>query len=231
MPVATIDRRLLESEHVIDSAVEFYLDPVSPYVWLAFEQVHRIQEAGARVACIPVLFAGLLNAWGTKGPAEVPAKRAYVFRDVMRQAKRLNLPFQGPPCHPFNPLAALRVIQVIDDVDQRFKVARELCAAAWCRGMDISDEGHLRTVLAGTGMDADAILAASKRPENKTRLRNATQSAVELDIFGVPTFRFSGELFWGADRVDTLLWALGGGTIDDSLLERVLARPSSATRR
>ena len=213
------------------ATVELYFDPVSPYAWLAMEQVHRIEDVGVRIECKPILFAGLLNAWGTKGPAEVSAKRAYVFRDVMREAERLNLTFQGPPYHPFNPLAALRVIQVVEDADQRLKVAQKVCAAAWCQGIDISDESHLRAVLAHIGIDAEAVLAASTRPDNKTRLRNATQVAVERGIFGVPTFQFRGELFWGADRIDALLWALDGGTVNDSLYERVLLRPAATRRR
>ncbi|HEU0204288.1 MAG TPA: DsbA family protein [Burkholderiaceae bacterium] len=57
--------------------VEFYFDPVSPYAWLAGQQLDRIDAAGARVDPRPVLFAGLLAAHGHKGPAEIPVKRAY----------------------------------------------------------------------------------------------------------------------------------------------------------
>lgn len=212
------------------TTVEFYFDPVSPYAWLAAEQLDRIMEADGQVACRPILLAALLNANGSKGPAEVPAKRAYVFHDVMRQAKRLDLPFQGPPSHPFNPLAALRVLHVVENEAQRLKLARCLLAAVWRQGVDVSEPDALHWVLANGGFDADAMLAAATTDEVKLRLRNATQKAIEAGIFGVPTFRLQGELFWGADRVDTVVWALHGGTIDDALYENVLARPASAKR-
>jgi hypothetical protein len=50
-------------------------------------------------------------------------------------------------------------------------------------------------------------------------------------VFGVPTFNLDGELFWGEDRIDALVWRLQGNRIDESLLTDVLARPASASRR
>lgn len=210
--------------------VEFYFDPVSPYAWLAMEQIDRIIEAGGHIACRPILFAALLNAYATKGPAEVPAKRAYVFRDVMRQAKWLNLPFRGPPCHPFNPLAALRAIHAIEGDAQRLSLARHLLAAIWREGIDVADPDSLALVLARSGCDADAVRAASVTPEVKLRLRSDTQKAIDVGVFGVPTFRMRDELFWGADRVETVVWALKGGKIDDAFYAGVLNRPIAAER-
>lgn len=212
------------------TTVEFYFDPVSPYAWLAMEQLARVTEAGGHIACRPVLLAALLNAHGTKGPAEVPAKRAYVFRDVMRQAKRLNLPFRGPPCHPFNPLAALRAILAVDGEAQRLALTRRVLAAVWAEGIDVADPDCLSTMLTRSGFDAEAIHAAAATPEIKQRLRRVTQDAIDAGVFGVPTFRLRGELLWGADRVDTVVWALNGGTIDDELYESLLTRPVAANR-
>jgi 2-hydroxychromene-2-carboxylate isomerase len=210
--------------------VTFYFDPVSPYAWLAMEQADRITEAGGQLICKPILFAALLNEHGTKGPAEIPAKRAYVFRDVMRQARQLDLTFRGPPNHPFNPLAALRTIHAVEDEAQRLTLARSLHAAAWRDGIDITDPNNLHALVKRNGFDADAISTAAHSPEVKQRLRDATQEAVDAGVFGVPTFHLRGELFWGADRIDAVIWALKGGTIDDTLYQQALARPSGAQR-
>jgi len=52
-------------------------------------------------------------------------------------------------------------------------------------------------------------------------------------VFGVPTFRIGAgaELFWGADRIDALLWRLQGGTVDEAALEAFLARAPLASRK
>ena len=59
---------------------------------------------------MPVLFAALLDHFGQRGPAEIPSKRRFTYRFALWRARRLQLPMRLPPAHPFNPLAALRLI-------------------------------------------------------------------------------------------------------------------------
>lgn len=209
--------------------VEFYFDPISPYAWLAARALDRLEDAGVGVRFVPVLFAGLLKAHGNLGPAEVPAKRLYVFRDVMREAVRRGLPFVGPPGHPFNPLTALRMCTALGD-DERPGLALTLVAACWERGEDISDASVLMRLADEAGFDGGALLERAATPEVKQALAAATDAAVAEGIFGVPTFRLDGELFWGGDRFETLLWRLEGGAIDEEQLNKFLARPPLAQR-
>jgi 2-hydroxychromene-2-carboxylate isomerase len=88
------------------SALRFYFDFISPYAYLGWKQVHAFARTHAlEVEVVPILFAALLNANETKGPAEIPAKRIFVFKDAYRKAHQLKVPFGPPPAHPFNPLA------------------------------------------------------------------------------------------------------------------------------
>lgn len=214
--------------------IDCYIDPVSPYVWLALRGLARIDAAaGAPVRLVPVLFAGLLNAHGSLGPAEQPAKRRYLFRDVMREAARRGLPFAGPPGHPFNPLTALRMCTALDDDAARRAFAVELAAACWERGEDLADAALLVRLADGLGLDGAALLAAAGTAGIKRQLADATAQAVADGVFGVPTYRLQdgGELFWGGDRIDALVWRLGGGSIDEAALEAFLARAPLAERR
>jgi 2-hydroxychromene-2-carboxylate isomerase len=211
--------------------VEFYFDPISPYSWLAARQCARVEAAGVRLDFRPVLFAGLLAAHGSKGPAEIPAKRAYTMRDVLRIAARLGLPAVGPPTHPFNPLRALRMCIALDDAGERRRFGMALMDAAWVRGLDLTDDAVLVALAQDSGFDGRALLAHADDAEIKQRLVAATNAAVAAGIFGVPTYRIDGEIFWGEDRIDALLWRLQGNTIDESLLATVLQRPASAARK
>ena len=213
--------------------VRCYADPVSPYAWLALRALERLDAAGAHVTLVPVLFAGLLNAHGNLGPAEVEAKRRYLFRDVMREAARRGLPFAGPPGHPFNPLSALRMCTAInDDAGRRVLLVAFTCAA-WERGDNLMDEDTLVRLANGTGFDGAALLAAAGTTAVKAALTAATAQAAADGVFGVPTFRVDGDddLFWGADRIDALLWRLRGNDVDRGLLDAFLARAPLAQRR
>jgi 2-hydroxychromene-2-carboxylate isomerase len=212
------------------TVVEFWFDPISPYAWLAARSLTRLEAAGLRLRFMPVLFAGLLKAHGNIGPAELPAKRNYTFRDVMREAARRGLPFAGPPGHPFNPLAALRMCTALDDEDARRRLALALMSGCWEGGEDISDAGVLARLADDAGFDGAALLERALTPAVKQALAAATDAAIAEGIFGVPTFRVDGELFWGGDRIETLMWRLDGGGIDEAQLARFLAQPPLAQR-
>jgi 2-hydroxychromene-2-carboxylate isomerase len=211
--------------------VRYYFDPISPYVWLSAPAIERIEAAGARVVFEPVLFAAMLHAHGHKGPAEIEAKRAYTFRDVMRQAARQGLAFAGPPGHPFNPLMALRMCLAIAGPAERRRFALALFSACWERGLDISDAAVLARLARECDLDGEALLAAAADPVIKQRLASDSERAIADGVFGVPTFRYGDELFWGGDRVDALLWRLQGNGIDEERLAEFLAREPLAQRR
>ena len=215
------------------TTVRCYADPVSPYAWLGLRELGRLEAAGARIVVIPVLFAGLLNAHDNIGPAEVPAKRRYLFRDVMREAARRGLPFAGPPGHPFNPLLALRMCTAVADDTARGALLMALTCATWERGADLMDEATLARLADEAGLDGPGLLAAAQAPAVKQALADATAQAVADGVFGVPTFRMDGdgELFWGADRIDALLWRMQGHGIDEDALREFVGREPMAQRK
>lgn len=210
--------------------VSFYFDPISPYAWLASKALGRIEEVGGDIAFQPVLFAGLLNAHGQRGPAEIPAKRRYMFRDVMREATRAGLSFKAPPAHPFNPLQALRMCLAVSEAGPRRRFALAVMAAAWEQGRDIADAAVLQQIAGECGLDGDAMATLARQPAIKVQLAADTEQAIADGVFGVPTFKVGSELFWGADRVHSLLRYLQGARIDEAALAAILARPALAQR-
>ena len=212
--------------------IEFFFDPVSPYAWLATTQLERIINRTRREVIVkPILFAGLLNAHGHVGPAEIPAKRDYIFRDVMRRANDYGLEVKGPPNHPFNPLLALRICIAIEDSSQRFKFSCVLIDAVWSKGVDITDKVTVANLASQCGIDSGWALASSQDPLVKKKLMDETQAAVELGIFGVPTFRIDNQNFWGDDRIDDLIRYNQGQRIDEDRLADILSRTPAAKRR
>lgn len=214
----------------------FYFDYISPYAYLGFTQIHAVAERhGREVIALPVLFAALLNHNGHKGPAEIPSKREYVFRDVLRIGARLGERIEPPPSHPFNPLLALRVTLAAAQGDERRRVIAALYRATWGEGANggpgIMDEAGIRAALAGAGVDADALLAGAVTPQVKTALRDSTTAALEAGVFGVPSVIADGELFWGVESFGHLERFLRGeDPVQAEDLERWRDLPASARR-
>ncbi len=212
--------------------ITFYFDPISPFAWLASTQLHRILEVTERkLVAKPILFAGLLKAHGNMGPAEIPAKRDYTFRDVMRRAMQYQLVVESPPQHPFNPLLGLRACTSIENDQQRLAFAVALMQAAWEKGLDITDTAVVSQVAATCKLNADAILQAVVTPAVKQDLIDTTNSAVEQGVFGVPSFVVDGQIFWGDDRIDYLIHYLRGQNIDEAKLAEILARDAAVQRK
>jgi 2-hydroxychromene-2-carboxylate isomerase len=179
----------------------FYFDFISPYAWLAWNRIHLLADAHQRrVKPVPILLAGALNHYGHLGPAEIPPKREYVMKDVLRVGAMTGIPVGVPPAHPFNPLLALRVASIPLPEDQRRQVIHALFAAVWAGGgPGVEDPAVVAELVSGAGADGPALVEAAGTPQIKAMLREATEAAVGAGVFGVPTTAVDGELFWGFD--------------------------------
>src|SRR5215468_8820411 len=95
--------------------ITLHFDFLSPYAYLAWCALPALAERyGQTIRPVPTLLAALLAHGQTRGPAEIPAKRVYVFKDTLRSAALMGVPLSPPPSHPFNPLLALRVAGLVE---------------------------------------------------------------------------------------------------------------------
>ena len=211
------------SEH---GPLRFYFDFISHNAYIAWARIREIARLHERpLEPIPVLFAGFLKAGGQLGPAEIPAKSRWMVRDVARKALDLGIPLAPPASHPFNPLLSLRVATLeaneiyaeareAGELDQaeskRHELIDALFRAAWAESRDLSDAGVVAAVASEIGLDGPALVARSQQPAIKQRLRQATEDAISIDVFGVPTMVVDDQLFWGFDDLPTLERFLSG---------------------
>ncbi len=213
-------------------SVRFLFDYISPSAYLAWMELHTLAaQFHRRVEPVPVLFAGLLQAHGTRGPAEVPAKRAYVIKDVLRRANAARIPISLPPTHPFNPLLALRATLAPMDDSGRRKLIDGLYAAVWGGGGGVTEPEAVAAIIKAAGLDSEAVLLAASGREVKDKLRKNTEEAIAQGVFGVPTLFVDGEMFWGHDSLPLLARYLAGEQrLDPSLIAKWATLPASAVR-
>lgn len=213
--------------------VDFYFDYLSGYAYFGWLKIQEIVDArGATLGVHPVLFAGLLNHWGQLGPAEIPPKREWVYRDGYRMAKRRGVTLRSPKYHPFNPLLALRLsLAEVGGKDQR-GIVDAIFHAGWSEGIDLGSAEELAATLDRKGYDGKALVQKASEPAAKEALKKSTADAIANRVFGVPTMIVGGELIWGADRTDYVEMILDGeDTMDDAWVQEILARPKQADRR
>ena len=181
--------------------ITFYLDFISPYAYLAFEQLPvALKGVSYSVRYKPVLFAGMLKHHGQLGPAEITPKREWTYRQVLWLAHSLGIALQMPASHPFNPLALLRLAVASDaeGTPNRY-VCETLLRHVWCGGADATEAQRLQAVT----QELDPQRAVNS-DEVKAQLKANTDEAIALGVFGVPTFEVDGKLFWGLDALPML---------------------------
>jgi 2-hydroxychromene-2-carboxylate isomerase len=188
--------------------IEFWFEFASTY---SYPAAMRVEEAarryGRRVTWRPFLLGPIFRAHGwNDSPFNLyPIKGRYMWRDLERITAELALPFRKPSQFPRNGLLAARVASVSDGAAWIPQFVRNVYTANFASDLDISDRDVLLDCLAGLVPDPPEILAAAGADDTKTRLRQNTQRAVELGIFGAPTFVVDDELFWGNDRLEAAL--------------------------
>lgn len=176
--------------------ISWYFDFISPFAYLQCEQLDRLPPNTA-ITYRPVLFAGLLNHWGHKGPAEIPAKRRFTYQHVLWIAQQQGVPLLTPPTHPFNPLSALRLAIALGSEPD---VVRSIFRFIWAEGHCTDQEQDWAELVERLNVgDADNLVA---QDEVKGALRSNTEEAIALGVFGVPTIIAGKELFWGNDSTE-----------------------------
>jgi 2-hydroxychromene-2-carboxylate isomerase len=207
------------------SEADWYVDFISPYVHLQAEMLAR-DPLPVRLRVRPLLFAGLLERWRHKGPAEIPGKRIFTFRNVVWRAQRLGLTLRAPPYHPFNPLRLLRLAVALD---AEFDTALALSRFVWRDGNAPDDDRAWGELIAALKVpDANARIAD---PGVKARLRENGERAIAQGVFGVPTLVIGGQLFWGADATDMARdWLAGAPVFASDEMRRADALPEGRHR-
>lgn len=189
--------------------IEIFYDIISPYSYLGLELFNRSSlKDKFEIVTTPVLLGVILGATENPGPANIPSKRRVALYDVCLQCKRFDVPFVGPPGHPFIPLAAARFIHSIENQQLRFETALQVNRLCWAdsKAMDTEEKitAGLKDKHPNFQPEWEDISALIKENNGRKLLKSATARALELDIFGVPTFRYDEVNFWGSDRLDLL---------------------------
>jgi 2-hydroxychromene-2-carboxylate isomerase len=209
--------------------ITFYIDFISPYAYLAFEELPKtLLGLSYSVTYKPVFLGALLKHHGQLGPAEIPAKRDWTYRHVMWLAHTTGIPLDMPAVHPFNPLSLLRLAVATDaqGLPNRY-VCETVLRHVWTGGADPTDASRLDALTQALGPSREPV-----SDEAKAQLKAHADEALALGVFGVPAFEVDGKVFWGLDALPMLRQYLDGDAwFADATWNGVQDIPSGITRR
>lgn len=191
--------------------LEIFFDFLSPFSYLAVEEFTRGRPDNLEITWRPVVMGNLIHAYETKGPAEIAPKRDYLFRQVLRIAKRENIEIHVPQNLPFNSGEALRIcLYWMKEGVEVGGLVLEFFRAAWARGEDLGKLEVLDQCMRKVGLESGAAFADSGGREIRLLLKENLNRALAVGAFGVPTFYVHDEIFWGRDSLIDLFGTLRG---------------------
>ncbi|CCQ72885.1 DsbA family protein [Magnetospira sp. QH-2] len=208
----------------MSSEIVFYGSLSSPYCYLALDRLDKIAR-DTRVSIImrPVL-PGVLRM--TDFWTDTPRMELVYFDiDVARTADFLGLSYGEPAPSPVawveggvwkpgpDQRRAFRLYNLLFQAHQRSKgydLYASLMRLIWSGQTTGWDEApHLSGCLEACGLSADLI----EQPDMLTKdaeshFASNQKALLESGHWGVPTFSWNGEPFFGQDRLDQLLWRI-----------------------
>lgn len=207
-----------------DNKLDVYFSLRSPYAWLGcYRLAKAVKEIDIDYQMIPISPPKKML------PKLMPTqdRLQYIINDVRRMASAYGLTYRRPD--PFDcdwtvpHVAFLKADEqgkglefVINIYDQRFQ-----------QGKDISTDEVITETAEICGLSPETLLPSNTDKLYRRKLLETLITLAKADVFGVPSFVFNGEVFWGNDRLEWCLRAIyteQGKPVPD-LAQDVMTRP------
>jgi|GEM_PF-1276832 len=194
--------------------ISFFYDFVSPVCYLAAREMRGFGWGhGVVVEWLPVVSSDLIQPV-LRDPAATPRPRCHRFRyHAKRWADLLGVPFKMAYPAAFDPQAALRAVQGVEEGD-RIALTVAIFGALWRGTVQPDRSDWVEEVCRQAGLpeawatpDDPAAIAA--------QLRRNGEDACDAGIFTVPAFLLDAGLrrrpFRGLEQLELLRWTLERG--------------------
>ncbi len=190
--------------------LEFFFDCSSPWTWLAFESaLRRLDGLDVEIEWRPILVGGIFN---TVNPSvyqaretPVPAKQAYMRKDLQDWARFVGVEIGWPEVFPVNSVKAMRGAYVAIEHDLLVPYARAVFRRYWTDLADISQDRELAGIVERVGIDTQSFFEKIACQPYKDKLREATDEVIARGGFGTPTMFLDGDdMYFGNDRIELL---------------------------
>jgi len=189
--------------------IDYYYASMSGYAFLGEQRLQKIaDETGSTLNYKPVDIAKVFGSSGTTAPFKESEQRlSYRLKDMQRTADYLGLPINPKPKYwpTAGLLSSCAIYAAIELGVQGHDISFPILKAVYQEEKDIAEPDTIREILQALALDVDAIEALARSERIKAKFEAATQEAIDLGVFGSPTFVLDGkELFFGQDRLDML---------------------------
>ncbi|MBG08218.1 MAG: hypothetical protein CME68_05630 [Halobacteriovoraceae bacterium] len=180
--------------------LDFYFSFRSPYSYISLDRVFNLEKKYKIKLNIkpvlPMVMRGL----------PVPSQKGlYIIRDTSRLARVLNIPF-GKISDPVGKGVenCMALYQFVKDNGKEREFLLSATKGCWSESLNLADPKDLKKVISRIGLNFDSAKGLLEK-ENWREMTSKNQKELEeLGLWGVPSFHYKGQSFWGQDRISFL---------------------------
>ncbi len=195
------------------ATIDFWYSIGSTYSYLTVKRLPSVaQAAGITFYWRPFNVRHVMVAQNNIPFKDKPEKTAHMWRDIERRAARYGLNPSIPAPYPLPGLVLANQVAILGAEEGWGEAYTRATYSRWFEaGHPAGEEPNLSGSLIEIGQDPLRVLEAARSARVVEALSIATREAMEIGVFGSPTFVVDGELFWGDDRLqDAIDWSRSG---------------------
>lgn len=195
------------------ATIDFWYSIGSTYSYLTVKRLPSVaQAAGITFRWRPFNVRHVMVAQNNIPFKDKPEKTAHMWRDIERRAARYGLNPSIPAPYPLPGLVLANQVAILGAEEGWGEAYTRATYSRWFEaGHPAGEEPNLSESLIEIGQDPLRVLETARSARVVEALSIATREAMEIGVFGSPTFVVDGELFWGDDRLqDAIDWSRAG---------------------
>ena len=182
--------------------LEFYFDFSSPYAYIGYKEIKRLEKKNSlKIKYMPVFLGGLHNSAGITPAAFNDFKSKYMIDDTKLICEKKNISFNFNSYFPIKTVNFMRGAIIARDEEFEKIYIEKIFNAIWKDGLNMNDQIVINKVLKNIDLNPETFLTKAADEKIKDRLRKLTDDALKKGVFGAPTFLVNKKIFWGQDRL------------------------------
>lgn len=191
----------------------YFYSVVSPWAYLGSKRLIEISKKYAvEIIEKPIDLVGkvFVATGGVPVSQRHISRQNYRLLELKRWGEFLNIkinqkPKFFPPKDPHAPaLFCIASIEMGIKMDFSFKIFEQL----WAKENDISSLDTLKIIANDLKINYEDLSKLAMSDKIKKIYETNTEEAINMNIFGVPTYVYNNEMFWGQDRLELLEYSI-----------------------
>ena len=189
--------------------IKYFMSHGSPWTFFGHKKVNEIaKNNNCELDIMPVNYGEIFPVSGGLPVHKRPLQRQkYRLQELKRWSEFLKIKLNSEPKHfPSTSLLPSKVIISVKilNFENVNDIAYAIMEGLWIKELNIDDPKNLKKILTRFIKTADEVIDFSESKQVEKEMNEYTKEAIDLAVFGAPTYILDDQIYWGQDRLDFL---------------------------